>query len=264
VALRPFETAVIGPDAVLREGLAHILSANDFRVLASGTDVDYSFVSSLPRNHSLLLVIEVGSDFDVIVRQITAFKHHCPSGRVAVLTHQHRLPDIMSAFQAGANAYFVNVATTAGFIKSLELVMLGETIVPPAILTLSSDQENCHQGEQYDCENDARDAEDNREENDGRGEVGDKRGGATSDVNGPRLSARQAAILRCLLRGDSNKTIARRVLITEATVKAHLNAILRKIHVRNRTQAAIWAINNRQMLAAIESSPSSRLKHARL
>jgi two-component system, NarL family, nitrate/nitrite response regulator NarL len=60
----------------------------------------------------------------------------------------------------------------------------------------------------------------------------------------PRLSSRQKLILHCLIEGDSNKTIARKIHIAEATVKVHLKTILRKIHVHNRTQAAIWAINN--------------------
>jgi two-component system nitrate/nitrite response regulator NarL len=44
--------------------------------------------------------------------------------------------------------------------------------------------------------------------------------------------------------GASNKAIARVLKITEATVKVHLRAVLRKIRVNNRTQAAIWATNN--------------------
>ena len=58
------------------------------------------------------------------------------------------------------------------------------------------------------------------------------------------LSSREAAILRCLVQGHSNKVIARTLVMTEATVKVHLKAILRKIHVSNRTQAAIWAMNH--------------------
>ena len=62
------------------------------------------------------------------------------------------------------------------------------------------------------------------------------------DEVSPRgLSARETVILRCLMQGDSNKLIARRFDITEATVKVHVKAILRKIHAKNRTQAAIWA-----------------------
>jgi len=60
----------------------------------------------------------------------------------------------------------------------------------------------------------------------------------------PQLSTREKCILRCLVEGDSNKIIARNVKIAEATVKVHVKAILRKIRVHNRTQAAIWAMNN--------------------
>ena len=44
--------------------------------------------------------------------------------------------------------------------------------------------------------------------------------------------------------GASNKLIANRLGITEATVKVRLKTLLRKIDVNNRTQAAIWAMNN--------------------
>ena len=46
------------------------------------------------------------------------------------------------------------------------------------------------------------------------------------------------------MTGASNKLIAIRLGIAEATVKVHLKTLLRKIDVNNRTQAAIWAINN--------------------
>ena len=62
--------------------------------------------------------------------------------------------------------------------------------------------------------------------------------------NGQGPSPREAEILKYLLYGYSNKMIARGLGITEATVKVHLKALLRKIRVRNRTQAAIWAASN--------------------
>ena len=46
------------------------------------------------------------------------------------------------------------------------------------------------------------------------------------------------------MTGASNKMIAYKLGITEATVKVHLKTLLRKIDVNNRTQAAIWAMNN--------------------
>ena len=64
----------------------------------------------------------------------------------------------------------------------------------------------------------------------------------TSDV--PSLSRREMLILRMLMQGASNKVIARNMVITESTVKVHMKAILRKLRLQNRTQAAIWARNH--------------------
>lgn len=60
----------------------------------------------------------------------------------------------------------------------------------------------------------------------------------------PNLSEREAQILEGLVKGHANKVIARMFDITEATVKAHMKSILRKIRVANRTQAAIWALEH--------------------
>ena len=58
------------------------------------------------------------------------------------------------------------------------------------------------------------------------------------------MTPREHEILQALVTGSSNKMIANRLGITEATVKIHLKTLLRKIDVNNRTQAAIWAVNN--------------------
>ena len=46
------------------------------------------------------------------------------------------------------------------------------------------------------------------------------------------------------MEGTPNKLIARKLHVTEATVKVHVKAILRKIGATNRTQAAMWAIDH--------------------
>ena len=60
-----------------------------------------------------------------------------------------------------------------------------------------------------------------------------------------QLSSREIAILERIVRGDSNKLVARFFNIAEPTVKAHVKAIFRKLGASNRTQAAMWAVNNR-------------------
>ena len=62
--------------------------------------------------------------------------------------------------------------------------------------------------------------------------------------NHPGLSERETQILDGLVKGHANKVIARTCAVTEATVKVHMKSIMRKIRVDNRTQAAIWAMEN--------------------
>lgn len=55
------------------------------------------------------------------------------------------------------------------------------------------------------------------------------------------LSQRENEILSYIQRGFSNKRIAQKLAVTEATVKVHIKAILRKMEVSNRSQAVMWA-----------------------
>jgi DNA-binding NarL/FixJ family response regulator len=58
---------------------------------------------------------------------------------------------------------------------------------------------------------------------------------------GPQLSAREEEVLALLAQGLPNKLIARRLEISERTVKGHLTRIFERIGVTDRTQAALWA-----------------------
>jgi len=173
----------------------------------------------------LFLIVHTGDDFDAALEQIELFRNRHPDGRIAVVADHYRLDQLASAFRAGANGYFVNAITCDRFIKSLELVMMGETIFPPAFLSCILDPEGPNLVEAA--------------PNDENGEPI-----VLAAESSPPISPREKLILGCLIEGNSNKSIARKIDIAEATVKVHIKAILRKIRVQNRTQAAIWAMNN--------------------
>ena len=59
-----------------------------------------------------------------------------------------------------------------------------------------------------------------------------------------QLSTKEQLTLLHLTQGASNKQIARELNVSEATVKTHVKALLHKIGVRNRTQAAMWAMDH--------------------
>jgi two-component system, NarL family, nitrate/nitrite response regulator NarL len=72
------------------------------------------------------------------------------------------------------------------------------------------------------------------------------------------LSEREEEILKSVVRGHSNKMIARTCGVTDATIKVHMKSILRKIRVANRTQAAIWALEQGYGADAHRRSPALR------
>jgi len=70
------------------------------------------------------------------------------------------------------------------------------------------------------------------------------------------LSQRESQVLRWLVDGASNKVIAREMQITETTVKAHIKGVLRKVRATNRTQAAIWALENKVRVLDTPDQPT--------
>jgi two-component system nitrate/nitrite response regulator NarL len=234
---------VVGPSPLFREGLSRILKEAGFATLASASDIGGFILGSVWRTKSLLLVIDASGDSDSAVEQIVSFRKQYPSGRIAVLSERQRLRDALLLCRAGAHGYFAKVSTCEAFIKSLELIMLGEMIIPGLILSLMlAEDEKPKDRLVDDRQVDDRQVDDRQVD----GHAGESCPGQTCCDRG--LSRQEDAIVRCLVEGDSNKLIARKLRITEATVKVHVKAIFRKLGARNRTQAAIWAMRTDQFL----------------
>ena len=65
------------------------------------------------------------------------------------------------------------------------------------------------------------------------------------DILYKNLTIREEQVLNLLLRGHSNKSMARIMSVTSHTIKAHLESIYRKVGVHNKVQAVIYAMVNR-------------------
>jgi two-component system nitrate/nitrite response regulator NarL len=222
-----FATIIVGKSVLIREGIARILSVGNFRTLASVSCADDLSASKLQTHPLLVLIVHAGGDFEAAVEQIELLRERHPKARIAVVADHYRLDEMVSAFRAGASGYFIDVMTCDVFVKSIELVMMGETIFPPAFMSSILHYESDHFAKP-----------ESRNDND-RAIAFTAERGVTQ-----QLSPREKSIMQCLIAGDSNKCIARKIDIAEATVKVHVKAILRKIRVQNRTQAAIWGMNN--------------------
>ena len=211
--------AVVHSNALFRAGLASLLARGDaYQVSdASNLEVLEGLVRG-GRNFDAVL-IELAEIRDNLSIRIASLRSHLPDARVALLSGNFDPSELALAFSAAADGVILESVSGDILLESLKLILLGEKLFPsPLARYLSSSN------------------------------------GTGIRSNGQALmsdlSERELEILRCLIDGDSNKRIAIRLKITEATVKVHLKSILRKTHVMNRTQAAIWALQRGVGMAA--------------
>jgi len=215
---------LVGPRLLIREGIARILLAENFHIIASVSDIETIGPGSIPLHQSLLLMIDATEDTATAISQIARFKSDHPAGRVVVMNERSEPAAMISALRAGAHAYLTNVENCDAFVKTLEVVMLGETLLWSGNLVHILDHSlRAHSGDHA---------------------ADPKELAAAKPNRAPLLSARQQYILQCLAEGATNRVIANKIAVEEATVKVHVRTVLQKIRARNRTQAAVWALNN--------------------
>jgi two-component system, NarL family, nitrate/nitrite response regulator NarL len=215
-------TVLVARNNLFREGLLLILSTTAFRVCKVAVTIDDLSLQSIRTSRPVLFLIGTGGDHAVTALTVERVRKQNPSARIVVLSDRCELNDALTVFRAGADGYVFEQISRDALIKSLDLVMLGVTILPAALMRLV--------GEEHEMN-----SEDDPAVPAAQTEV------PTLDHMPRTLSQRETGILRCLMQGEPNKIIARQFDITDATVKVHIKAILRKISVRNRTQAAVWA-----------------------
>jgi two-component system nitrate/nitrite response regulator NarL len=200
---------------LVRAGLEEMLKDTRFVVSAEQPDLDDPSCD--------LFVVDERHHPDGLTGLIGALKTQHPAARVVVLADQFDFSTVMATRHAGADGFCLTTMGREVLIHSLELVMLGEVIVPSdlilAILGNGVRKIECSLG----------------------------RGPKNLNGVAPQgrfLSGREIEILGWLKEGAPNKVIARKLNVAEATVKVHIKAILRKIGADNRTQAAIWAADH--------------------
>ncbi|PVE21767.1 hypothetical protein DC522_24690 [Microvirga sp. KLBC 81] len=212
-------TALICDNSLLRSGLQRILSETPF-IIAEPASVAGSkrFQGLAPE--AALVLIEASQNTGRVLEIVKQVREQLPEARIVVLADQFDLRFVRLGRAAGADGFCLAASAPEVLIKWFELVMVGEAVMPSAILrsiaigTAPDQDQPLHD---------------------------DMEGPSLSDLKTYKLSAREMEILGCLKEGAPNKLIARKLDITEATIKVHVKAILRKIGASNRTQAAMWA-----------------------
>jgi two-component system nitrate/nitrite response regulator NarL len=126
--------------------------------------------------------------------------------KVVVVAPKFNMEKMLVLFNKGVRGYQLETVSPAAMRTTLQMVALGEFVMPSTLAQhLAS---------------------------------------TPKEVGALPLSAKELVVMRWLAKGYANKEISRYVGITEATTKVHIKAIMRKLNVANRTQAAVWAVRN--------------------
>ncbi len=200
----------VNSERLWRDGLAKLLEGSGF-ALHPNPEAILSDGNALPALGPHVMFLYLERDYgQACAEWIVNLRRVAPSPRIVVIAGELRLPDFVRAMEAGADGYLTENISGRALIRSLELVMAGEKVMPSSLSQLIVKKEPV----------------------------------VAAPPRSLPLSEREADILRRLAHGDSNKMIANALNLAESTIKGNIKLILRKIAATNRTQAAIWAVNN--------------------
>lgn len=241
---------VTHPSTLFHDGLRQIFAKSRFRpvrIATSLTEDLESYLGSIEGCVWLTGVEKCIATTNALVRKVVAAN---PRVRAIFLAATQKPEDIVAALRAGACGFLCQDTPGDTLLRSVELIAHGEMIVHPQLAwsqTPSGDELSTLDATDTAAYVTANGKPQLAQRFEPRSphtpvHVEAAHENQTSDV--PSLSRREMLILRILMQGASNKVIARNLVITESTVKVHMKAILRKLRLQNRTQAAIWARNN--------------------
>lgn len=195
---------LVDDHAVVRRGLADLLSsAPDLEVVGTASDgQEAQEVVRTARPDVVVMDLQMPRTDGVEATRAIIGEHD--DVQVLVLTSFSDSDRILAALDAGAVGYLLKDADPDDVIEGVRAVARGESPLHPKAA---------------------------RELLLARQRPADK----------PQLTPREADVLRLVRQGLANKQIARRLDISERTVKAHLTSVFQRIGVPDRTQAALWA-----------------------
>jgi NarL family two-component system response regulator LiaR len=201
---------IVDDHTVVRQGLRFLLEQEEgIEVVAECADGPAAMhaVRTYAPTVVLLDLFMPGENGISVLSQIKAER---PATQVLMLTSSTADEHLLAAVRAGALAYLPKTAPIDRVVESVRAAARGESLLEPRIA--------------------ARLVRELRE--------------ATSTRRQPldQLSPRELEVLGVLAHGRSNREIARTLNISEETVKAHVSSILAKLHLADRTQAAIFGL----------------------
>ena len=208
---------LIDDHALVRKGIAALLSSRGVEVVASVGSGEEGVRRALELTPDIVLldVKMPGMNGIETLRNLRARGVSTP---VLMLTMSSEDSDLSAALRAGAQGYLLKDMEPDELVPALEAALQGDHVVAKELLgTLARIVRN---------------------------EAGAGKEAPRRCASFDELTPRELKVLEHVAKGLSNKVIANALNITEGTVKLHVKAILRKLGMRSRVEAAVMAVEN--------------------
>jgi len=205
----PISILIVDDHTIVRQGLITMFTIQpDFHVVGEADNGEraVSMAAELVPDVVLMDLVMPGINGVEAIREV---KQVSPRSQVIVLTSYHEDEFIFPALRAGANSYVLKDIEPNQLVETVKRAAQGESIMHPQVA--------------------ARVVQEIRVTN------------PTSSNPFSELSERELEVLRYIANGLTNAEIAEQLFISEKTVKGHVSNILSKLHMLDRTKAAVFA-----------------------
>jgi two-component system NarL family response regulator len=199
---RPIRVLLAEDHVVVREGLAALLACQPDMEVVGQATNGREAIERFRELRPDVLLADLRMPEMGGVEVIAAVRAEFPDACVIVLTTFDGDEDVYRALEAGAQGYLLKDADTSDLLQAIRAVHEGRRFVPAAVAQRLVER----------------------------------------TLAGPALTQRELQVLKLVAVGKTNKEVASALFITEGTVKTHVNNILEKLGVRDRTEAAMTAL----------------------
>lgn len=206
----PIRVLLVDDHKIVRQGVrAYLCTLADIEVIAEA-DSGAAALLAVEQHHPdvVLMDLEMPGELDGISATRQIRKQH-PATQVIVVTSHHQDEYIFPAVRAGAVSYLLKDVEPDELAGAIRKAASGEAVLDSRVASRI---------------------------------ILELQGLRQDEVNPfPELSEREFEVLRLIAAGKSNAEIANTLVIGESTVKTHISELLKKLHLEDRTQAAVYA-----------------------